>query len=56
MQEIIEDAVRGIGYVVLKAVTFGTYRSGRDGLLAEGAIGLLVVAAVMYVTYRIAGG
>lgn len=54
MQDLIEEFIRGIGYVSLRAMTFGRYRGGgRDDRLPEGAVGLAVVAALLYVTYAI---
>lgn len=54
MQELIETAIRGVGYALLKAASFGRYRSRRnDGLLLEGAVGFLAIAAVIYVAYLV---
>lgn len=54
MPLVIEEAIRGLGYVVLKAVSGGRYRSQRDdGILLEGGLGLLVVAAAFYVFYSV---
>jgi hypothetical protein len=54
-QSLVEDLVRGAGYGVLKLVTAGTYRSGDNGLLLEGVTGLLVVASLFYLLYRLVG-
>jgi len=53
MQDIIESVVRFAGWLVLKAVTLGRYRSrGRQDLLVEGGAGLAVIAALVWVAYR----
>ena len=50
MQDIIEELIRGIGYVALRVVTFLRYRGGRQrDRLPEGAIGLGIVVVVAYV-------
>jgi hypothetical protein len=46
---VVEDVVRGVGYGVLKLVTCGTYRSGGNGLLLEGCVGLLLLATLFFV-------
>jgi hypothetical protein len=50
---VVEDVVRGVGYGVLKLVTFGTYRSGDSGLLSllifGGCVGVLVLATLFFV-------
>ena len=52
MQELIEEAVRAIGWGALRLLTLGRYRGGRAGdRLAEGAIGLAVVLVLMYAGY-----
>ena len=55
MQELIEEAIRGIGYLTLKLVTLGRYaRSGSDGdRLREGALGLVLVALGYYAAYTL---
>ncbi len=52
-QALVEDLVRGVGYGVLKLVTAGTYQSGDNGLFLEGVTGLMVVAALFYLLYRL---
>lgn len=50
MQFVIEDVVRWFGFAVLKAFTLGRYRGGRSSdQLAEGAIGLAVIAGTTYI-------
>jgi len=51
-QEVVGDLVRGAGYVVLKLVTAGRYRSGGNGLLLEGCVGLAVAASLFFFLYR----
>ncbi len=40
------------GYVVLKLATAGRYRSGGNGLMLEGCVGLLVAASLFFFLYR----
>ena len=48
MQEIIEEVIRGIGWVALKLISFGRHKSDNAGArLAEGALGLGLIAAGM---------
>jgi hypothetical protein len=50
---LIEDAIRGIGVAVLWLLSLGRYRpDGQGGLLLEGAVGLLAVAVVIWLTSR----
>jgi len=50
---MIEDLVRGFGWVTLKIVTVGRYTSQGSGAeLFEGTVGLLVLAGITWVTYR----
>jgi hypothetical protein len=52
MQELIEEVIRGIGYLALKLVTWGRYAGGGAGdRLREGALGLVLVAVGLYVLY-----
>lgn len=53
MEEVIEGAVRGVGIGFLKLITLGRYRSSRGALVAEGGTGLLVIAAVKWLSYRL---
>ena len=50
--DVVEDVVRGVGYGVLKLVTFGTYRSGDNGLLLEGCVGVLLLATLFFVLQK----
>lgn len=55
MQDLVEDAIRGVGYLALRLGTFGRYRGGdASGYLAEGAVGFALVLIVMYLSYRLA--
>ena len=47
MQLVIEELIRGVGYVALRLVTVGRYRGGEDSHLAEGAIGFALVVVVL---------
>lgn len=51
-QEVVGDLVRGAGFVVLKLATAGRYRSGGNGLMLEGCVGLLVAASLFFFLYR----
>ncbi len=52
MQELFEAGIRFVGWLVLKALTLGRYRSdARSGLVVEGALGLLSIAALLWVAY-----
>ncbi len=52
MQELIEAGIRFVGWLVLKALTLGRYRSeAQSGLVVEGALGLLSIAALLWVAY-----
>lgn len=56
MQLIIETLVefvpRATGWVALKVLTLGRYRGwGRDDLLTEGAVGLVVITGVCLAVY-----
>jgi hypothetical protein len=53
MQAIIEELIRGVGYVALRLVTFGRYRSGDDSRLAEGAIGFGLVIVAAFLIYAV---
>ena len=56
MQDVIEELIRGIGYVALRLVTFGRYRGGCDSRLAEGAIGFGLVVVAAYLIYNVRAG
>jgi len=50
---MIEDLVRGFGWVTLKIVTAGRYAStGSSAELFEGTVGLLVLAGITWTAYR----
>jgi hypothetical protein len=50
---MVEDLIRGLGWVVLKALSVGRYTStGSHAELFEGTVGLLVVAGIMWAAYR----
>ena len=50
---MVEDLIRGFGWVVLKVLTVGRYRStGSSAELFEGTCGLLAIAAIMWSAYR----
>ena len=52
MQDVIEELIRGIGYGVLRLVTWGRYRGGRPtDRLFEGALGLGLILASAFVVY-----
>ena len=54
MQDLIQEIIRGIGYLTLKLVTLGRYASGGSGdYLREGALGLVVVAVGFYLAYTL---
>ena len=54
MQELIEEIIRGIGYLTLKVVTRGRYAGGSAGdRLREGALGLGLVALGVYAAYAL---
>ena len=53
VEGVIEFVPRVVGWSFLKAVTFGRYRGFRDAdLLAEGAIGLALMAGAGYLAWR----
>ena len=51
MQELLEEGVRLVGIGALKLVTFGRYRSDKHSLVAEGGLGLLLIAALFWCAY-----
>ena len=54
MQELIEEAIRWLGYVVLRLVTVGRYVGGSSSdRLPEGAVGLVVIAVGTYVVVKL---
>jgi hypothetical protein len=53
-QWIVEEAVRGVGWTLLKVLTLGGYRSnGERARLAEGAVGLAAVAFASWLALRL---
>ena len=54
MQSVIEELIRGVGYVTLRLITLGRYRSkSTDDRLPEGAIGLALLVLLAYLTYAL---
>jgi len=54
MEVLIEEVIRGIGYLTLKLVTLGRYAGGGTGdRLREGALGLVLVGIGFYVGYTL---
>ena len=54
MQEIIEEIIRGVGWVALKLISFGKHKSDHVGArLVEGALGLGIIAAGMWLAYSV---
>jgi hypothetical protein len=52
MQTLLEDLIQGLGWLTLKALTAGRYRSGTpDARLFEGAVGFVVTAAATVAAY-----
>lgn len=52
MQDVVEELIRWIGYAALRLVTLGRYRGGtRNDRLPEGAVGLGIVAGLVYLMY-----
>jgi hypothetical protein len=57
MQEILDELVRWTGYAALRLVTFGLYRGGgTDEVVLEAAVGIVVVAGLLYLTYAFSFG
>jgi hypothetical protein len=53
MEALLEELIRGVGYLSLKVVTLGRYAGGSAGdRLREIALGLVLVAVGFYVAYR----
>jgi len=46
------DFVRLLGFIVLKLVTIGRYRSGSTGLVLEGCLGLALVSTMFFLLSR----
>jgi hypothetical protein len=54
VQGVIEELIRGVGYIALRLLTVGRYRGEEDSRLAEGAIGFGLVVVVAYLVYAVA--
>lgn len=55
MEILIEELIRGLGYVALWLVSAGRYRGGSAGYrLREVALGLVLVGLGVYATYALA--
>ncbi len=51
---ILRDGLRAIGWVTLKVVTFGIYKSSyAESDIPEGAVGLLVIAAALWLGFSL---
>jgi hypothetical protein len=49
---VIDYGLQGVGWAVLKMVTFGRYRGFRtQDLLVEGSVGVLTLAGITWVAY-----
>jgi hypothetical protein len=48
----VGDFVRLLGFIVLKLVTLGVYRSGSNGLFLEGCLGLTIVSTTVFLLSR----
>ena len=52
MEMLLEEVIRGIGYLALKLLTLGRYAGrGSGDRLREVALGLVLVAGVVYAAY-----
>ena len=51
MDDAIETAILLVGIGTLKLITFGRYKSDKESLVAEGGLGLLVIAALSWCAY-----
>jgi hypothetical protein len=51
MQDILEELIRGVGYVALRVVTGGRYQSSPGSHLAEGAIGFALLCGSAWLAY-----
>jgi hypothetical protein len=49
----VGDFVRLLGFIVLKLVTLGVYRSGSNGLFLEGCLGLALVSTMFFLLSRV---
>ena len=56
MEGLIEDTIQRIGWGFLKIISAGRYKSdyGQPTRLFEGALGLLLVAAMFAIAYALA--
>jgi hypothetical protein len=53
---IIEELIRGVGYVALRLVTLGRYHRDPGSDLAEGAIGFGLICGIAYVMIAVGRG
>ena len=51
-QGVIEGSIRATGIIVLKVATLGRYRARDAARLFEGAVGLAVIAALLWLVSR----
>ena len=57
MEILIEEAIRWVGYLLLRVITLGRYvGGGSKDRLSEGAIGLALIALVAYVVVALSTG
>ena len=56
VEEILSVSIRGVGVGILKLLTLGRYKSDERTLVAEGGLGLLVIAGVSFHTSCTGGG
>jgi hypothetical protein len=53
VQDIIEEVIRALGFVVLRILTFGRYsKPDPEHRHVEGAVGLLAIALVAWLVGR----
>jgi hypothetical protein len=53
MQDLIGEAIRAAGWILLKLATAGRYKSaGSSTLLVEGGVGLAAIGGALWVAYR----
>jgi hypothetical protein len=53
MQDIIEEVIRALGFVLLRILTFGRYsKPDPQRRHVEGAVGLLAIALVAWLVGR----
>jgi hypothetical protein len=53
VQAILEEVIRGVGWAMLKLISFGRHKSDNVGApVVEGALGLVLIAAATWLVYR----